>query len=322
MSQNVFANGREISAKKDGNQSLCAMPDVCLSPPSPPAGPIPIPYPNTAKASDTSSGSRTVKIGGQEVGLKNESNYKTSMGNEAATRALGMGVVTHTIQGKMKHTAWSMDVKIEDANVIRHMDLTTHNHINQPNIATTMNAAGMAKEIPKQLTCAQLEKKNQNTRDNDLQRKRKTTTTTASFTQTTGGKSVSSQMQGTTPMANLKPGKENGQVPGRANTQTYPCSKRQMQRTANNHTESKIINQIFDNAPRPRPASLGTLRMNIVHQGRGNKTDQWVCPSCQDVICSAVECGLDIELCENGKEVSKDEVKDRCATGVGWPPKA
>ena len=48
---------------------------------------------------------------------------------EAATKSLGMGVVTHTIQGKMVHAAWSMDVKAEGANVIRHMDMTTHNHM-------------------------------------------------------------------------------------------------------------------------------------------------------------------------------------------------
>ena len=129
MSKNVFANGREISAKKDDNKSICAMPDVCLSPPSPPAGPIPIPYPNTAQGSDTSGGSKTVKIGGDEAGLKNSSDYKKSMGDEAATKGLGMGVVTHTIQDKMSHAAWSMDVKFEGANVIRHMDMTTHNHM-------------------------------------------------------------------------------------------------------------------------------------------------------------------------------------------------
>ena len=129
MSKNVFANGKEISAKKDDNKSICAMPDVCLSPPSPPAGPIPIPYPNTAQGSDTSDGSKTVKIGGDEAGLKNSSAYKKSSGDEAATKSLGMGVVTHTIQDKMSHAAWSMDVKFEGANVIRHMDMTTHNHM-------------------------------------------------------------------------------------------------------------------------------------------------------------------------------------------------
>ncbi len=156
----VYANGMEVSAKKDANKSLAAMPDVCLSPPSPPAGPIPIPYPNFANASDTSSGSKTVKIRGEEVGLKNNSNYKQSKGDEAATRGLGMGVVTHTIQGKLKHTAWSFDVKVEDKNVVRHMDITTHNHMNCPNIALTLNQAGMNLATINPLPCEELEAAN------------------------------------------------------------------------------------------------------------------------------------------------------------------
>lgn len=129
MSKNVYANGREISAAKDANQSLGAMPDVCLSPPSPPAGPIPIPYPNFSRAADTSAGAKTVKVGGDQVGIKDSSNYKRSKGDEAATRTLGMGVQTHTIQGKMYFAAWSFDIKIEGKNAIRHMDITQHNYL-------------------------------------------------------------------------------------------------------------------------------------------------------------------------------------------------
>src|SRR5882672_9880475 len=131
---NVFANGNEISAKKDGNKSICAMPDVCLSPPSPPAGPIPIPYPNSSDASKTSDGSKTVKIGGDEVGLKNQSTYKNSNGDEAATKSFGMSVISHNIQGPLKHAAWSMDVLIEGCNAIRHLDMTTQNHGNPASV--------------------------------------------------------------------------------------------------------------------------------------------------------------------------------------------
>ena len=129
MSKNIFANGREVSAKKDANMSNGAMPDVCLSPPSPPAGPIPIPYPNFSKASDTNSGTRTVKIGGAEVGIKNASNYKKSNGDEAATKTLGMGVMSHQIQNTTYFAAWSFDVKFEGQNAIRHLDMTTHNNM-------------------------------------------------------------------------------------------------------------------------------------------------------------------------------------------------
>jgi hypothetical protein len=128
MSKNVFANGREVSATKDSNQILGAMPDVCLSPPSPPAGPIPIPYPDFAKAGDTSDGTRTVKIGGGEVGIKSASNFKQCKGDEAATRSFGANVGSHCIQGKTIAQAWSFDVKFEGKNALRLLDLTTNNN--------------------------------------------------------------------------------------------------------------------------------------------------------------------------------------------------
>lgn len=132
MANQVYANGREVSCKAADGKSICAFPDVCLSPPSPPAGPVPIPYPNTGLASDMTEGSKTVKISGKEVMLKDKSYFKKSTGDEAATKSLGMGVVTHQIQGKVYFTSWSMDVKFEGENVVRHLDLTTHNHASKP----------------------------------------------------------------------------------------------------------------------------------------------------------------------------------------------
>jgi hypothetical protein len=78
-------------------------------------------------ASDTTDGSTTVKISGKEVMLKNKSYFKTSTGDEAGS-APKKGVVTSKIKGKVYFNAWSMDVKVEGENVVRHMDLTTHNH--------------------------------------------------------------------------------------------------------------------------------------------------------------------------------------------------
>jgi hypothetical protein len=127
MANEVYANGREIACKAAAGKTIAAFPDTCLSPPSPPAGPVPIPYPNTAYARDTTNGSTTVMISGQEVMLKDKSTFKTSTGNEAATKSLGMGVVTHTIQGEASFVAWSMDVMIEGANVDRHLDMTVNN---------------------------------------------------------------------------------------------------------------------------------------------------------------------------------------------------
>ena len=127
MANQVYANGNEIACKAAAGKSPAATPDTCLSPPSPPAGPVPIPYPNTSFASDTTKGTTTVMISGQEVMMKDQSTFKKSTGDEAATKSLGMGVVTHCIQGEASFVAWSMDVLFEGANVDRHLDQMMHN---------------------------------------------------------------------------------------------------------------------------------------------------------------------------------------------------
>lgn len=132
MGTDVYANGREIACKASSGKTIADFPDTCLSPPSPPAGPVPVPYPNTASASDTTNGSTTVMICGLEVMLRDSSTFKTSTGNEAATRTLGMGVVTHTIQGEASFVSWSMDVQIEGQNVDRHLDMTVPNELSMP----------------------------------------------------------------------------------------------------------------------------------------------------------------------------------------------
>lgn len=133
MGNEVFANKREVSCKAGDGKTICAFPDVCFTPPTTPATPpgVPIPYPNTGMASDCADGSRTVKVGGQEVMLKNKSYFKRSTGDEAGC-APKKGVVTSKIMGKVYFNAWSMDVKIEGANAVRHFDLTTHNHASPP----------------------------------------------------------------------------------------------------------------------------------------------------------------------------------------------
>ncbi|MCC8392302.1 DUF4150 domain-containing protein [Paraburkholderia sp. MMS20-SJTR3] len=137
MANQVYANNMEISCKAAAGKSICAFPDVCMTPPQTPATPpgVPIPYPNTGMASDTSDGSSTVQISGQEVMLKNKSYFKRSTGDEAGC-APKKGVVTSKNMGKVYFTAWSMDVKLENENVVRMMDLTTHNHGSVPGNTT------------------------------------------------------------------------------------------------------------------------------------------------------------------------------------------
>jgi hypothetical protein len=129
MANQVYANNMEVSCKQAAGKSICAFPDVCMTPPETLATPlgVPVPYPNTGMASDTTSGSTTVSVSGQEVMLKNKSFFKRSTGDEAGCAAK-KGVMTSVNMGKVYFNAWSMDVHIEGENVVRNLDLTTHNH--------------------------------------------------------------------------------------------------------------------------------------------------------------------------------------------------
>src|SRR5574340_504097 len=99
----------EVSCKAAAGKAICAFPDVCFTPPLTPATPpgVPIPYPNTGMSSDTSDGSSSVKISGEEVMLKNKSYFKQSTGDEAGS-APKKSVITSKIKGKVYFNAWSM----------------------------------------------------------------------------------------------------------------------------------------------------------------------------------------------------------------------
>ena len=133
MANEVYANNMEVSCKSADGKSIACFPDVCFTPPQAPPTPpgVPIPYPNTGMAKDTTNGTRTIKITGKEVMLKNKSYFKTSYGDEAGC-APKKGVITSKIKGKVYFTSWSMNVKFEGENVVRMMDLTTHNHGSAP----------------------------------------------------------------------------------------------------------------------------------------------------------------------------------------------
>jgi hypothetical protein len=72
-------NKEEIT-HKSSQVVTSTVPDICETPS--PAGPVPIPYPNIAKSSDTSSGSKQVKVEGKESSVKNKSDYEMSSGDE------------------------------------------------------------------------------------------------------------------------------------------------------------------------------------------------------------------------------------------------
>lgn len=152
--KDVYANGHEIASQSGNGKVTASFPDVCLSPPAPPAGPLPVPYPNSSFSRDMKKGSKSVKIGGKPVMLRDQSFYATSpLGDEAATRNFGAGVITHTITGKTFFVSWSMDVLFEGMNVPRHIDLTTSNHGSNANNAVPLpNMARSARGSGGQIT--------------------------------------------------------------------------------------------------------------------------------------------------------------------------
>jgi hypothetical protein len=112
---------------KSSNGVTIAFPDVCKTPS--PGGPIPIPYPNIAKSSDTDKGTKKVKCDGESTCVK-DSNFKMSTGDEAGSA--GGGVASNKIKGKAEFILFSFDVKFEGKNVARAFDLMLHNDKNTP----------------------------------------------------------------------------------------------------------------------------------------------------------------------------------------------
>jgi hypothetical protein len=308
MGANVFANGMEVSGKASAHQVIASMPDVCLSPPSPPAGPVPIPYPNFAQASDTTDGSKTVLAGGKEINLKGQSMYKKSTGDEAATKSLGMGVVSHNITGPVKHTAGSFDVKVEGAQVVRHMDLTSGNHSNPTNACMTPDAAGL-KPADRSTSCSELQGQNEAAQREKHPRKKKVadreTIVAAHYTPPNGGGwsiNSSSHMAGFT----KKKGWAHGFKTRKGNYKTTKICKEAMEEFeyAGNHpnqgpmghAESRILESVFAGFG-SNPGGTLTLRIQQKFPRRKKLGSRPCKKHCKKLVCAAEKCGISIQLC-------------------------
>ena len=123
MAQTTFANSRGIAHKGSGGMST-VFPDVCKTPM--PGGPVPIPYPNMGKSSDTVKGPKTVKTDGQMPMVKG-AQYSISTGDEPGSVG---GVVSGTTKGVCEFMMYSFDVKFEGKNVCRLGDPLFHNKKN------------------------------------------------------------------------------------------------------------------------------------------------------------------------------------------------
>jgi hypothetical protein len=320
MGKEVYANGHEISAEKDSNQSMGAMPDVCLSPPSPPAGPVPIPYPNFSKGSDTDKGSKSVKVQGEQVGKKNNSDYKNSKGDEAATKSFGMGVISHNLSGPMQHEAWSMDVKIEGKNAIRQLDLTSHNHASPASNAAMMVNGGKFNVAPrKSADCSELQQQNKDAQAEAHPRiaaagerpvvREGETIASAHYTPPTGPSYTINGCSNESDIIKKNDGwargykKANGDY---QNTKLCADAKKQFEYSGQNpnqgpmaHAEARIVETLmgtFGSNPG------GTLVLRIQQRGSGTtRLSSDPCESCHDMLCAAGKCGLKILLCETSQ---------------------
>jgi Toxin PAAR-like domain len=124
MSQNTYVNKRGIAHQGSGGMSA-VFPDVCKTPS--PGGPIPIPYPNIGKSSDTSKGPKKVKSD-EKMPMVKGAQYRMTSGDEAGTA--GGGVISNKIKGPAEFMMYSFDVKFEGKNVCRMGDPLFHNKKN------------------------------------------------------------------------------------------------------------------------------------------------------------------------------------------------
>ena len=124
MADTVFVNNRCLT-QANGQAKSMNFPCMGKTPCPPPPPFIPIPYPNISMGSDTSKGSKKTTADGATIALKNESEFATSTGNEAATA--GGGLVTAKTKGKSNYFMYSLDVKIEGKEVPRSFDIMAGN---------------------------------------------------------------------------------------------------------------------------------------------------------------------------------------------------
>jgi len=107
--------------KSSGGMSV-VFPDVCLTP----APPVPVPYPNIGKSSDTTAGTTSITADGSMVMIKG-ARYRVSAGDEAGTAG---GVLSGTFIQSCEFLMYSFNVMLEGGNVCRMGDPLWHNNKN------------------------------------------------------------------------------------------------------------------------------------------------------------------------------------------------
>lgn len=323
----VFANGLEVSGKATPNKTIAAMPDVCLSPPPPPAGPVPIPYPLTGMASDTTDGCTSVFVKGKEAGKKNASKYSRTTGDEPATNSFGAGVVSHKITGPLKFAAYSFDVIFEGGGAERFTDLTTQNHMNMDNASVGVSAASPAvAQPPPPPDCAALraEARRMRTASNQQStaevrnfgnRRAEQAMNTRAYGALTAHQSGGGPMVRRTSNALNAAACEQRGMPvapktGLNSLNSNVCGGGEPydDMEHKNHTEAQMLENVDWSSP---PQTIAFATDWVGYDRATGRVDPNLangpCPNCQQKLDEACECGVEIILCD-----SRGQPRDYC----------
>jgi hypothetical protein len=113
---------RMPAATKKGG-SATGGPDVCKTPPAPP---VPTPYPNSGQVSSSDATVSTVVVQNKEVVVES-SKIPSSKGDEAGTLK---GLVSQTNRGSIQFKKYSSKVYAKGKKIVFHTARTAHNGSN------------------------------------------------------------------------------------------------------------------------------------------------------------------------------------------------
>ncbi|WP_291322822.1 PAAR-like domain-containing protein, partial [Desulfonatronospira sp.] len=219
------------------------------------------------------------------------------------------GIITSKIKGKIYFTSWSMDVKFEGKNVVRHLDLTTHNHSSQPGQTPPWpHIDSVAEETDSK--CEKLEQTN-----NDSREALKDKTSDKTLVGQTGegeGTTVSSMNFGEsiTVGHNRKTARERygifvegGDMEKRHEGKSNLCpdanhthGKPSAQKSG--HAEAKLLDELFKTK-----STSGKATFNIDWRKKNGKKSKTPCLDCYKMMCAAKSYEISVFICDkNGKE--------------------
>lgn len=158
MPVTVNINNLSLCHKGSNGISMATIPDVCKTP-APPAGPVPIPYPNIAMSSDLMKGTSTVKADGGNMCAISGSEFCKSTGDEPGSVG---GVMSNVFIKEATWITYSFDVKFEGKGACRLTDKMFHNHQNTVNMGGELQAPLVPSSAPASVSdCKELAKQAQ-----------------------------------------------------------------------------------------------------------------------------------------------------------------